>query len=186
MIQLLARYKISCSLRGGPPLSGFWRSVVDRSPELRAFEQTARDLDRRLREEARARAPLPPHDLHASILEALRQADPPLPRRADTQSSPARFAGLRWALPIGTALLLALAFEWVRSPDPGNPSKSVPEGVIPAPATAVATSLPTPGALLAELQLLQAGIHADPFGREWEAFAQDARAAAWFLMASLP
>jgi len=186
MINLLARYKISCSLRGGPPLSAFWRSVVDRSPALRAFEQNTGHLDRQLADQARAEAPMLPRDLHSSILEAVRQADRLRPRRAEPRSWPIRVPRLHWALSIATVMLLGLAFWWVRSPDQGMDPGPFTGLEVPAPRTAVAPFLPTPNALFAEVQLLQTMIAVNSLDQQWEALAEDARATARFLVASLP
>jgi hypothetical protein len=185
MINLLARYKISCSLRGGPPLPAFWRSVVDRSPELRAFEAHARGLDRQLAEEARASAPSPPRDLHSAILEAVRQADRTRPRRDRPRSAALGLPRFRWAFAIGTAVLVALAFWWAWPPDQAMDPRPL-AGEVPGPVTAATLFLPTPAALFAEVQLLQTGFDFNSLDRQWEAIAEDVQAAVQFLKASLP
>jgi hypothetical protein len=57
---------------------------------------------------------------------------------------------------------------------------------VPAPRTDVAPFLPTPNALFAEVQLLQTMIAVNSLDQQWEALAEDARATARFLVASLP
>ena len=101
------------------------------------------------------------------------------------QSSTLGFPQLRWALTIGTAALVALAVWWAWPPDQAMDPGPL-AGDVPGPMTAATLFLPTPAALLAELQILQTGFDVHSLDRQWEAIAEDVRATAQFLKASLP
>lgn len=177
----LAQFKISEALRRGTGLSPFWRREVDNNPVLAAQERSARRLDRRLRQEARTFHTRAPEDLAPAILKAVRRsAWEPMPTVAG--------GGLRWWTPATAVALAACCVVWwlaQPAPDPvseASGSVSVATQIVETRAYEVFST----GGLLAGMGLSPVGVMSDPLADQLDAASEDARAAARFLVASLP
>jgi len=185
MKPLIAKYKISESVRRQTPLSAFWRRRIDRDRELHAFERHARELDDHLRADATNLPGTVPEGLHHDILLAIRQE-----HTRDSAPVRASFPRLLLRFPLATAaatlVVVLLAFGyWIIATQPKPETIATLEPPETVTSTTPAT-LPTPDILLAQLGAYPANVVPDPMTAQLEALSLDAQSAARFLLNSLP
>ncbi len=161
------KFRISAARDDGNEPSASLQRSLSKSPELRGFEQQASALDRALRQTA-PKAPAPA-DLHASIMRAVRAAEPVV-------ATPPRAVFLRW-LPAPVAAVVAAMLIWHALRGPVQPAVQDTQALAAA-TTALEISGQIPEAMPSAV--------VSPLSDELQKVHQDLTNTAAFLLASLP
>ena len=161
------KFRISAALDAGHELSAAVRRSINRSEELRGFEEAMTGLNRALKQAARK--PEPPPGLHRSIMRAVEAAE----RQAE---APRGLVVLRWVVaPVVTLLVLVAVWPVLRGP--ARPPTQATQSL------AAATTALEMGGQLA--QAMPAAVVA-PLSDELERLNKDLDHTAEFVLASLP
>ena len=162
-----AKLRISAAMDAGCELSASLRRSINRSEQLRRFEEEVRGVDRELK--GAAPKTEPPPGLHRAIMGAVRAAEEPA-------QAPRALAAWRWvAAPVVTLLALVMAWYVLRGPvrPPTRDTQSL---------AAATTALEMSGQLA---QTMPAAVVA-PLSDELERLNRDLDNTAQFILASLP
>ena len=179
MKKLLAKFKISSALNSGIPLRGFWRKQVSATPELEQFEQSARELERLLKQPAGQGGSVPSPSLHASIMRAVRQSGVTERQDKSVSLAPGLPGCFRWGLAAALVVGLGIGGWLVLGPladGGGQPVAKMETG----------PALPAVGPVMEQLATNGVAILTLPMTRQIEGLRRDVHETTQFLLASLP